>query len=65
MMDGQVGVIRAWPDKEYIGRIIQRYEGRKLIALNMHSDYSFPFGCDLDSPDYQIEILPPGTLLEI
>lgn len=64
MKDGQVGIIREWSSCEYIGRVVQCHYNT-LVSLGMPGDYSFGNIKALDKPHLQIEILPPGTTLEI
>lgn len=66
MKDGEIGIIRNWSagSTGCIGRIIQCY-GDSLIILGMASDFGWSGANDLSNPEFQIEILPPGTLLEI
>lgn len=64
MQDGQIGVIRGWVQNLYIGRIVQKYDTH-LVAIGEINDLSFPHGSEITDKDCQIEILPPGTLLQI
>jgi hypothetical protein len=68
MEDGQIGIIRKWESTTaYIGIIVQKYED-SLIALGKHSGHSWSKVQTLTKtthPECLIEILPPGTVLEI
>jgi len=66
MKDGDIGVIRKWSyTLAYIGDIVQKLEGGELITLGKSSEYHFINTDKITSDDCLIEILPPGTLLEI
>lgn len=64
MKDGQIGIIRNWSPLHHKDKIVQKY-GDSLIALGMPKGNSFGAGGTIDTDDCQIEILPPGTKLEI
>jgi len=66
MKDGDIGVIRKWSyTLAYIGDIVQKFENDKLITLGKNWKHSFKNADKITSDDCLIEILPPGTLLEI
>ena len=77
MKDGDIGVIRKWylgltsignrkrSVLAYIGSIVQKLEGGKLIILGKRSGHHFKDTDKIISDDCLIELLPPGTLLEI
>lgn len=68
MEDGDIGVIRQWKPESHIGEIVQRYDNF-LINLGRIKDESwgkkFSSQVGLLDSEYRVEILPPGTLLEI
>lgn len=65
MKEGQIGIIRQWASdsNRYIGTIVIVSMGT-LIALGLeHITWSQVM--TMNMPDCQIEILSPGTLLEV
>lgn len=68
MKDGDIAIIREWGAGQHIGEIVQRYDkfliklgGRKSDSWgDIFSDHT----TGLNSV-CRVEILPPGTLLEI
>jgi len=68
MKDGEIGVITNWGTADE-GRIVQRY-GEDLVTLGSgrNDSWSGVFGEYFLFPHdgkHTVEILPPGTLLEI
>ena len=70
MEDGDVGVVISWGTYDsYKGKIVQRY-GDSLIALGLESGNSWNH-CFSDGShwphdgNFIVEILQPGTLLEV
>lgn len=64
MKDGEIGIIRNWSVSGYIGRIVQKYKN-DLITLGMRAEHSFLGTGDIAGKKCQVEILSPGTQLEI
>lgn len=64
MKNGQIAIIRAWPVSLYIGNIVQKIEG-KIIQLGSENYWDIDSLNMTDEKLFQVEILPPGTKLEI
>jgi len=65
MKDGDVAVIVTWPHAGYVGLVVQRY-GTALVALGRRSGRCWPTLFDSKcGNDFQVRILPKGTLIEI
>lgn len=65
MKDGQIGIIRKWSYCDAEGRIVQKYGNSMLIALGQYSGQSFTTAGEVDDSVCKIQILPPGSKLEI
>ena len=65
MKDGDIGVIRHWSYHEALGIVVQKFGDNILVLLGAPSGKHMPNGGNITSRDYLIEILPPGTQLEI
>ena len=64
MNDGEIGIIRKWDPEMYAGDIVQK-SGSDLLCLGQISGNHFTKGGKIDTRDCLIEILPPGSTLEI
>ena len=64
MYSGQIGIIRKWNVEGYVGMIVQQYGGR-LVRLGSPSNPCLDHSGYSTHPDCLVEILPPGTTLEI
>ena len=63
MKNGQIAIIRAWPVSLYIGNVVQKNEDR-IIELGSENHWNID-SCMTNEKLFQVEILLPGTQLEI
>lgn len=66
---GQVGIIRKWMNKKYIGRIVVKTPCSTLIEADFsqlcESSYWATTDAQTDINFFAVELLPAGTKLEI
>lgn len=66
MQDGQVAIITQWTNRDYIGRIVQRYNDALITIGGTWGDsFTGLFTGGKRNEDCKVRILPKGTQIEL